>query len=99
MVSENQRMVFKWNRNFKISGDGSVIEHLQLFRIRYRTIFHLGDTMILFPLPQAGVLGGILAYEWDQDLLVSASIKGYFIGVLHESKLTPWKLSQKNAQV
>lgn len=51
----------KWEmKNFKIPEDGPIIEHLQLFRTRDIRGFYLGVT-IVFPLPEAGILGGILA--------------------------------------
>lgn len=55
--------------NFKISAPRIV--HLQLFRIRYTARFYVGETMIFFPPPEAGVPGGILPSEGDRYRLVS----------------------------
>ena len=44
-------------KNFKTSGDKSIVEHFLLLRIRYLILFYWGGTMI-FPLPETGVLGG-----------------------------------------
>lgn len=35
--------------NFKLSGGGLIIEHLQLLKIRYRKRLYLEDTMIFSP--------------------------------------------------